>query len=530
VKRPYLLLLGLLFLACDGVPRGVTPGGPSRLGDLDGPFDPAASAGVFVGVQKYSDVALTRVQFGADDAVDLAHHLVLVCKLIPPQRAVVAITGSPLKEQSKTRRQELRNAGVLFTEATDVLGHVRRLAKPNGLMVLSFAGHGFSKEGTPYLATSGARLDDPETWLSASAVLDEVAKHSARSLVLLDACRERVEESRGVVPSSLSIAPAIAKMSKAQGQVVLYAAPAGGYAYDDMVRRNGVFTAAVIGGLQCGTRTSPITADQLSVFVANRVRDWVRRNKDPRAMSVMQFSMDDRAKKMPLLSCHRSGRTVPVTNPAIATIDGRKLTASTRPGKPLFTHTFREPITQVEVADLDGDKVNEVVTAVGNVITVFEANGAIRKAADLGARIRKFDVDKVLRGESTEQIVAIANGVHQSRVVILNRLCNLEAMWVHPRELRGMLITKERPTAHLRRILVSTLDEVVLLDPKQLQEALWRAQLPSAKITDVTVGHRHVAADQYSIEVRTTSGPTYLDFKGRKLGRSKAGFQLFAPR
>lgn len=56
-----------------------------------------------------------------------------------------------------------------------------------------------------------------------------------------------VEEAAGRIPNRR---PLLRAMSAVHGQVVLAAAAAGQYAYDDDDRRNGVFTAAVIDGLR----------------------------------------------------------------------------------------------------------------------------------------------------------------------------------------------------------------------------------------------------------------------------------------
>ena len=66
--------------------------------------------------------------------------------------------------------------------------------------------------------------------------------------------------------------------------VVFSAAPAGGYAYDDDERRNGVFTATVIDGLRCGAaRNAPgfITVDTLHSHVSrSMLLTWLQEHKN----------------------------------------------------------------------------------------------------------------------------------------------------------------------------------------------------------------------------------------------------------
>src|SRR6185295_4771313 len=73
----------------------------------------------------------------------------------------------------------------------------------------------------------------------------------------------------------------------------------------DPVRRNGVFTAAVIDGLECNA-TFPrgvVTADTLAAYVERVVRKWIRTNRNPNVASAIQKSMEGEALNMPLAQC-----------------------------------------------------------------------------------------------------------------------------------------------------------------------------------------------------------------------------------
>jgi hypothetical protein len=95
-------------------------------------------------------------------------------------------------------------------------------------------------------------------------------------------------------------------MSGVNGQAVITAAVAGGYAYDDDVRKNGVFTATVIDGLQCKAGWNAegyVTAETLRSYVEKNVLSWLRANKNPEAKKATQARFEGESKEMPLSIC-----------------------------------------------------------------------------------------------------------------------------------------------------------------------------------------------------------------------------------
>src|SRR6185369_15669237 len=118
--------------------------------------------------------------------------------------------------------------------------------------------------------------------LSAAEMLETIAGSKAqRSLVFLDACRERmVNGRRGVSLNEMGVAPLLWRLGRARGQAVFYAAAAGESAYDDFAARNGVFTKTVIDGLKCGAAKDrgAVTVETLAGYVERNVHTWIREN------------------------------------------------------------------------------------------------------------------------------------------------------------------------------------------------------------------------------------------------------------
>ena len=281
--------------------------------------DPRESAGLFVGIRDFNDETLTAVKYAVDDAVDLAFELAVERRppLLQPARVALALSGEPQKRQSQEKLKTLLAAGATRHSAdqSEILNLLRRqsgLGK-NGLVVVAFATHGISEDGAQYLLAATSLLDYRETMLTEGRICDVVSSSGAeRSLILIDACRERLTpDRRNPEVDPRSVAGFLAALSSVDGQAVLSAAAAGGYAYDDDIRHNGVFTSAVIDGLKCGAGHDGrgfVTVDALATFVEEQVLTWIRAHKNPEARKATQARYEGHSKMMPLAICvTRSG-------------------------------------------------------------------------------------------------------------------------------------------------------------------------------------------------------------------------------
>lgn len=321
--------LALLLLIADALFAGVRPLGKNAPRRPFDPIDARASAGLFVGVRDFKkDADLTEVKYAVDDAVDLAYELAVDQRppLMTPDRVVLALSGDPQKSESKKKLEALLAAGATRHDAeqSDVLlllesqsGSVGR----NGILVVSFATHGISDEGTQYLFLAGSLVKYRETMITEAKVRDIVASHgAARSLIIVDACRERLTRDRRTGdPDPRSTSAFLSALGSVEGQAVLSAAAGGEWAYDDDKRQNGVFTSAVIDGLRCGAAADArgfITVDTLWTYVQQRVLSWIQVNKNPSARKAAQFQCDGLLKTMPLAQCpNRTASSPPPQSP-----------------------------------------------------------------------------------------------------------------------------------------------------------------------------------------------------------------------
>jgi hypothetical protein len=288
--------------------------GVKRVGRAD--VDAQQSAALFIGIRNFDDTGIAPVPYAVDDAVDLAYEMTINHRppLVPPNRAVLALSaGEPQKPESQRRLRELLAAGASrcaarSAEVLALLDALSRRVGRNGLLIVSLATHGISDATMQRLLTVDSRLDDFKPSLTDKEIGDIISRNDVpRSLILIDACRERLTRARSGRPDPRTAAARFKRvMMSIDGQVTMSAAAAGGYAYDDEVRRNGVFTAVVIDGLQCGAGHDWhgfITVETLHRYVSRHVLRWIHENKDRTAKKATQLSCEGESRKMPLSIC-----------------------------------------------------------------------------------------------------------------------------------------------------------------------------------------------------------------------------------
>lgn len=296
---------------------------PTASTTAEGPqrSDRERSAALIVGIRQFSqDEALSEVPYAVDDAIDLAYVLVLDerVRLITPNRVVLALAGDPRKPESQRRFDTLKAAGVTVrsaghTDVLDALNQQARTAGENGTLFVAFSTHGATIEDQQYLLAENSVLRNPQTAIAVNKIRNIAARSGAdQSLVFIDACRDRTGAGArsaafpGAAVLGVDPDPLFEPRREGKTQVVLSAAAPEGFAYDDDLRRNGVFTAAVIDGLQCGAEPDEhglVTIHTLARFVEQRLRTWIRTNRNVSAAAVTELTWVGPMKPMALAVC-----------------------------------------------------------------------------------------------------------------------------------------------------------------------------------------------------------------------------------
>jgi hypothetical protein len=540
-------------------------------------FNPDHSAALFVGVRQFGDRTIAEVPYAVDDAVDLAYAFAVEGKqpLVHPSSVVLALSGEPRKIRSIERLRELLAAGATRTGAgqTEILKRLEtqtgRVGR-DGIFILSIASHGFSDEGVPYVLSSSSRLNNRATAISTTKILDLAAgSEIPRSVVFLDACRERVTSVRATASQPWSRAPLLEGMAKANGQVVFYAAGAGQYAYDDDCLRNGVFTENVLAGLRCKAERDDrgdVTAGTLSDYVEKHVRLWLHRHhRDQVQRHATQVSLDGDTSKMPLALCGASPLT-PGSQPGRVDTGGTLLRVIGDSGMPLWQHTLNATIVQAAIADLEGDGQKEVVVAAGGKVLAFGATGAELWSVDTNApnnyadagsmTVRTFTIGR-LSHKRQQQIVALSadDEGHASRLSIVANGRLVGGYW-HPGPLQHVAIAA-RTTHHAPKIIVTGINRdlrsllhvkgavgsIFLLDPKRVSgeappyhgklgagSQVWYGYILPATQTIKALDIVNVdSGGKRDISLSTSHGHILLDFEGKTLDAHNAHVSLINP-
>ena len=490
-------------------------------------FSRENSTGLFVGVRDFHDGNL-EVPYAVDDAIDLAYRFALDQRvgLVPPPRVVLAISGSPQKAESKQRLRELESARAhIVRNATadnifEILKEQAARAGDDGIFVLSIASHGFQQHGDAYILGSNSSFGSPESSLRAATIFD-IAAQARRSLIFIDACRDRIGRgSRGATPDPAAAAPQIRRMKNVRGQVIFYAAAPGEYAYDDPEHQNGVFTKAVLDGLD-GKASAPhgvVVVDTLYRFVDREVHDWIRDNKHRVVDPATQISMEGNTRNMPLCECWRSpgARIRPE-------IDRTIVTAYDENTRMLWQKDFGEPVVAAIAADLDADSFYEVVIGLHDRILAVDRDGKTLWTRNGETRtLRTFAVGDLFE-KHTNQVVALWNGDHDSRLTVLDHDGSEHSSFDYAGPLQRVVIG--RPTnMHAPKIVVASANSLMLLHAKKtvpVWQQIFRSASADAieglRIDDINHDNRR------DIGVTTAGGTTWFTFDGKVLRQSAKG-------
>ncbi len=161
------------------------------------------------------------------------------------------------------------------------LDFLKGFIRPNDLLLFSFSGHGISNsDNEGYLLPTDTDYNDV---FGSSYPIRElidwiVGLGLKKTLLLIDACREKVTESasRGFSKNNLKAA----RFEKAEVSAVFYATKSGWYSYEDQNSDYGVFTKYVLEGLkgkadyQYGNRDGIVTFRELSTYVEEAVTNY----------------------------------------------------------------------------------------------------------------------------------------------------------------------------------------------------------------------------------------------------------------
>jgi hypothetical protein len=222
-----------------------------------------------IGVDQYRDGQINALKGSVNDAHNLANALVRYAGF--PQDQVIVLTTDQPEERQPTRINILT-----------YLSNLASLVPKDGLLLVSFAGHGIERGGQAYLIPSDARLSRDVSLLEESAVSvtrmhDRIkAIGVGQVIVLLDACRND-PGGRAGAPNNMGAAYTKFNFDVRNREVeafaTFYATAIGQRAYEYTEKHQGYFTWAIVEGLKgaAANEKGEVTLAALVKYVQDNV-------------------------------------------------------------------------------------------------------------------------------------------------------------------------------------------------------------------------------------------------------------------
>lgn len=200
-----------------------------------------------IGVDRYADTQITTLGGSSNDAKSIARALVAYAGF-PEDQVILLATDQPAERQP-TRGNILRR-----------LSNLASVMPSDGLLFLSFAGHGMERSNQAFLLPSDAQVSNDvdlleQTAINVAQIKERIRKTGVRQVVLiLDACRND-PSGRSNADNPLTAAYTKAFNFDVQNREVtafatLYATAVGERAYEYTEKRQGYFTWELVEGMK----------------------------------------------------------------------------------------------------------------------------------------------------------------------------------------------------------------------------------------------------------------------------------------
>ncbi|HXI24351.1 MAG TPA: caspase family protein [Pyrinomonadaceae bacterium] len=231
-----------------------------------------------IGVDDYSDPQITKLSGASNDAHKVAEALTKYAGF-PEDQVILLASDQPPALQPR------RSTVLRF------LSNLRGTVPKDGLLLVSFAGHGIERGGRAFLLPSDALGVNDMVLLEDTAVSVDRIKESIRAtgvgqvILILDACRSDPESGRSVGDNLMT-----SEFRKSfnfdqrnediRAFATLYATAVGERSYEYDVKKQGYFTWALVEGLRgaAANDRGEVTLQRLVDYLQNNVPRLVQRD------------------------------------------------------------------------------------------------------------------------------------------------------------------------------------------------------------------------------------------------------------
>ena len=235
---------------------------------------------LIVGVDQYADTQITTLGGASNDAKTLANALIRYAGF--PSEQVTLLASDQPAERQPTRGNILRR-----------LSNFAAIVPPDGLLLLSFAGHGIEREGQAFLLPSDSQVSNDvdlleQTAINVSQVRDRIKKIGVKQvLMIVDACRnDPVGRANADNPLTAAYTRGFnfdLRNHEVQAFATLYATEVGHRAYEYKEKKQGYFTWVLVEALRGGAANEKgeVTLAGLVKFLQERVPKRVLQDLGP---------------------------------------------------------------------------------------------------------------------------------------------------------------------------------------------------------------------------------------------------------
>ena len=235
---------------------------------------------LIIGVDQYADTQITTLGGASNDAKALANALIRHAGF-PGEQVTVLASDQPAERQP-TRGNILRR-----------LSNMAAVIPPDGLILVSFAGHGIERGGHAFLLPSDSQVSNDvelleQTAINVSQIRDRIKKIGVRQvLMILDACRnDPVGRANADNPLTAAYTRGFnfdLRNHEVQAFATLYATEVGHRAYEYKEKKQGYFTWILVEALGGGAANEKgeVTLAGLVKYLQERVPKRVLQDLGP---------------------------------------------------------------------------------------------------------------------------------------------------------------------------------------------------------------------------------------------------------
>jgi hypothetical protein len=233
-----------------------------------------------IGVDRYADTQITTLGGASNDARTLANALIQYAGF--PSDQVTLLNSDQPAERQPTRGNILRR-----------LSNLAAVIPPDGLLLISFAGHGIERGGQAFLLPSDSQVSNDvdlleQTAINVSQIRDRIKKIGVKQvLMIIDACRNdpvgRANADNPLTPAYTKAFNFDLRNREVQAFATLYATEVGHRAYEYKEKKQGYFTWILVEGLKgaAGNEKGEVTLASLVKYLQERVPKRVLQDLGP---------------------------------------------------------------------------------------------------------------------------------------------------------------------------------------------------------------------------------------------------------